>query len=165
MESDALTLVSGLYNKESFENLRTCIDSAENYYQNSFHFNLERNASDRTHSIDWLLSNPKKQHFQNKFTPESEDLCQSCLLSPKICMALMGICAKIELHPNANKAKVDNWRFLIDKCERAILEYRNFIVRNKMSNMDWESYLSTEDPETAVVVFDYAMNFLPQKHR
>ena len=168
MEGDAKTLASGFYNKTTFENLRCCIDSAETYFQNTFQFSLEKSSNVRSHCTDWLVSDPKQKHFQNQIessAAESSELCEFCLLTPKISMALMGICSKIELHPKANKMRIDQWRYQINKCERAILEYRNYIIRNKVSNIDWENYLSTDEPETAVVTFDYAMNFLPQKFR
>ena len=167
MEGDATTLASGFYNKTTFENLRSCIESAETYYQNTFQFNLEKSSNIRSHSTDWLVSDPKQKNFQNEIqsNTESSELCDFCLLTPKICMALMGICSKIELHPKANKMRIDQWRYQINKSERAILEYRNYIIRNKVSNLDWENYLTTDEPETAVVTFDYAMNFLPQKCR
>ena len=166
MKPDALTLVTHQYSESAFTNLSDCIDSARKYFENNFVFNLEKQSSVRSHCMDWLTADPQKRQLQNECIGIYNDTCQHCLLVPKVAMAMNAICSNIEKDPKGvNPMKIQNWRYKLNKAELSILEYRNHLLRNKASNLDWENYLSIESPDTAVVTHDFAMNHLPQKFR
>ena len=167
MKPDALSSFPTDYSESSFTNLRECITAGLQYYQSSYVFNLQKHSPIPTHCIDWLTSDPKEKKFQNPCHIAHDASCEDCDRMPKVCMALMSLASKIgnQSADDATKVKVEKWQHVIDECEKAILEYRNFLVRNKQSDNDWNAYLSTDTPENATVTFDFAMNHLPKKAR
>ena len=166
IKPDALAIAPRDYNESTFTNLRDCINSGLQYYQNNYVFNLQKHSEIPTHCIDWLTSDPKDSKFQNQCPGDHVKNCHFCEIVPKVCMALMSMVSKIgDKLDDSNRVKVEKWRHVINQSEKAIIEYRNFIVRNKQSNNDWDTYLSTEKPEEALATFDFAMNHLPEKAR
>ena len=93
------------------------------------------------------------------------DSCDFCDLPAKLTMILMAICTKVETKNMISGHVIEQWRYTINEAQLAIKEWRNFILRNKVSNIDWNSYLSTDTPEHAVLIIDFAMNHLPEKPR
>ena len=162
VKADAMQF--GMLTSDQVTNIQYCLDSALQYYQNNYSFNLEIDSKIKTHSMNWLLSDPTVKDFQNTCEEEFSGTCEFCELVPKISMALMGICKKLQAEPLfTDKVKIEKWMYTINRSELAILQYRNFIIRNKMSDLDWNSYFSTEKPHSANVIFDFAMNHLPEK--
>ena len=166
MKPDALSLFPDQYSEATFTNIQESINAGLQYYQSTYVFNLQKHSPIPTHCIDWLTSDPKETKFQNQCSDGHTESCELCDLMPKVCMALTSMASKIEVKlDTTNHVKVEKWKHIIDQSEKAILEYRNFIVRNKQSDNDWDTYLSTENPEEAIVTFDFAMNHLPAKAR
>ena len=146
--------------------IQYCLEAALQYFQNNYVFNLSQDSSIKTHNLDWLLSDSKDPNFQNPCSQEFEGTCEFCDLVPTTCMQMMSVCEQLEQEALfTDKARIEKWRYTINQSELAIQEYRNFIVRNKMSDMDWNSRFSTERPQCANVIFDFAMNHLPEKPR
>ena len=156
----------GKLTEDQIGNIQYCLEAALQYFQNNYVFNLSHDSSIKTHNLNWLLSDSKDENFQNPCTQDFEGTCEFCDLVPTISMQLMSVCEQLEQDPLfSDKPRIEKWRYTINQSELAIQEYRNFIVRNKMSDMDWNSRFSTERPQCANVIFDFAMNHLPEKPR
>ena len=156
----------GLLSDNQCANIQFCLDTALQYYQQNYVFNLNTESCIKTHNLNWLTSDKSDKAFQNKCDQEFAGTCEFCNLTPIVCMQLMSLCQKLDNEPLfLDKIRIEKWKHAINQDELAILEYRNFIVRNKMSDIDWHSRFSTDTPHRANVIFDWAMNHLPEKPR
>ena len=157
MKPSALLLEK--YTEDILNNISDCISASAQYYQSNFVYNLDNETDVRTHNIDWLVSDSKNVKFQSYKDIDCSQTCSFCEMAPKICMVLSKLCSA--LASMVDSQQVEIWRYTINSSEKCILEYRNFIIRNKQSDIDWGRYLSIETPEAATLIIDFAMNKMP----
>lgn len=156
------------YTLDKIDHIKSGIKSAFKYYQSNYVFNLDNDSPIRTHNMDFLTSDSKNINLQNGSFENLSFYCKSCPncdLAPKLSMILNAMCLKIEEKKLADEHTIGGWKHIINTTEVSIKEWRNFLVRNKKSNLDWASYLSVEQLDHAVLTIDFAMNHLPEKPR
>ena len=156
------------YTVENLDNIKDGIKTSYQYLQSQYVFNLSKDSTIRSHNTHWLTSDPSNMDLQAGISEDHSsysDSCDFCDLPAKLTMILMAICTKVETKNMISGHVIEQWRYTINEAQLAIKEWRNFILRNKVSNIDWNSYLSTDTPEHAVLIIDFAMNHLPEKPR
>ena len=153
------------YDEARIAHILECIDKCYHYHKSNFVFNLARHSEIRSHCISFLCSDSSNKNFQTDCEEGChQKVCHMCHMPSELAMVLMGMKEKIEksMHvDNITKMNLAKWAYDIDQAEKAIKGWRNFMIRNKISNQEWSKKLTTESPESAIVVFDYAMKFEP----
>ena len=165
MRPDALELPEpDSYSEAQLDWIKLHLGISKQYYQSTYVFNLLTHSSVRSHCLNWLLGDPKDIDLQNACSEPGnhQDTCENCELIPKLFMILMAICRKIEQNNMHDTLRIQKWTKRILEAEEGVLHYRNFIIRNKVSELDWGSFLSTDEPEKAQVTYDFAMDHLPE---
>ena len=153
------------YESETLDWLREHFEISQRYYKNTFVFNLESHSSVSSHCQDWLTSEDGNIDLQNNCQDPNKhlDLCENCTLIPQLFTIMMGFCNLIEEKKMPNDLlQIQKWRNRINDAEKAVIEWRNFMVRNKVSEEDWELKLTTDNPNQAQATFDFAMDHIPE---
>ena len=164
MAHDVLAL--GIYNEGDIKWIKDHFLICQTYYQNTFPFNLENHSSVRSHCLEWGTSDPDNIDLQDSCTDSNKhlDSCKNCDLIREMFMIMMGFCEKVEQAQFRNDLlQIQKWKNRINDAEQSVKEWKNFIIRNKVSEDDWASRLTTERPEKAQATFDFAMDHLPQE--
>ena len=159
-------LAKGICDEDTLQWLENHFLSSLTYFQNTYPFNLQSHSSVRSHCLDWLTGDPDLVDLQNNCVDPNEhlDSCKHCLIVPQLFMIMMGFCNLIEQNKFRNDLlQIQKWRNRINDAHEAVREWQNFIIRNKVSEEDWASRLSTEHPEVAQATFDFAMDHLPEE--
>ena len=154
---------------EKINNLLESIDSCFQYHKSSYVFNIERHSNVKSHCLNFLCSDPKNPQFATSCAEDENesihgDSCDFCNMVPDICQTLMGLCEQLE-EASVDDMKIEEWKHDINDCERAIYKWRNFIARNKLNNQEWSKTLTTDKPEKATCIIDFAMKFEPMRAR
>ena len=164
MKQTALSLKPRIYGEEDIENIFECLENSFNYHKSTFVFNLTRDSYIKSHCINHLCSDPNVKAFQESCELEHNSRCDHCDSVPKLAQILMAMVENIE-PTMADKQKVAIWRYHIQRSERLIYNWRNFMVRNKISNQEWSRLLTKDNPKVGTGILDFAMKFEPMKHR
>ena len=158
-------------NSDTVNNLLSSIDTCYVYHKSNFVFNIETHSRVKSHCINYLCSDPKNQAYVNLCEDDPErnenvhdETCNYCQMFSDVCQSLIALCTKLE-EASIDDLKVEEWRYDINEAEKAIIRWRNFIIRNKINNQQWGKTLTTENSTLASVIFDFAMKFEPQKNR
>ena len=179
MESCAIDVLAGKpddaadekYDEAKIAHILECLDNCYKYHKSNFVFNIARHSEVRSHCISFLCSDSddKKRCFQSECEEGChQKSCPNCDMVSELCMVIMAMKEKIKRNlittDNTSKLNVAKWTYDINESEKAIHGWRNFMIRNKISNQEWSKQLTTDNPKSATAIFDYAMKFPPMSH-
>ena len=134
MEKEAIA--TGDYTEQSINHILECIDGCLKYHKYNFVFNVERNSKVKSHCISFLCSDPKKKAYQNTCPDDCHSQsCHYCDMVKELCMVVMAMANIIGEKRNVKKSTVIKWKYDVDEAEIAIHNWRNFIIRNKVSTL------------------------------
>ena len=164
MKPHALSLNPRIYGEDDIENIFENIENCYNYHRSTFVFNLSRDNNIKSHCINHLCSDPLQKDFQAMCDNDHNARCDHCDSVPKLAQIMLAMAEKIE-PMMADKQKVEIWRYHIQRSEKLIYNWRNFMVRNKVSNQEWSKLLTKDNPKVGTGILDFAMKYEPMKHR
>ena len=154
------------YKQESFDSLFESLRAAQKYYKSHYCFNLEPHSSVASHCLKHGLSDPEEDGFQEKCTEDHPEICENCQLIPNIVQCLEGVLKTLDDAKDLpDHLTFDEAQFLLHDSHLKIVSLVGHLMRNQMSNSEWEQKIHEKKPHVAFVTVDFAMKFIAKKFR
>ena len=157
---------TGNYTEEDFENLTDALAAAEKYYKSHFVLNLRKHSKIGSHCLSHALSDEKRDDFSSPCDEEHTDICENCMIVPDLIQVLEGVLQTLKDFDNfPENLSFEEAQFDLHDAHQRILNLKSHLMRNHVSQIQWESLIKEKNPKKAFMTMDWAMKGLPKKFR
>ena len=157
---------SGHYNQEDFDILTDCLAAAEKYLKSHYVYNLKLHSKVASHCLSHCLSDVKTKEFSHSCGEEHNEVCENCQLIPDIVQVLEGVLKTLkDSNHFPDQISFDEASFDLHDAHKKIWNLMSHLMRNHMSQKEWEDMLQEGKPHRALMTMDWAMKGLPKKFR
>ena len=156
----------GLPNEERI-NLKTCLSSSKTYLKTKYYDNLSFNDPVLSHCVSCSCSDPNdNKKFKADCEYKHQDIkCDNCELIYDTLDVLMIMMENYRVEGKLSEydAAVINKR--ITDSQNAIYLYQIHLIKVFTQENEWQRLMDKCDPEVVFYEGDWAMKFLPMRHR
>ena len=157
---------NGHYTSEQMENLMDCLSASERYLKNNFVYNLKVHSKIASHCLSHCLSDPEKKEFAVSCEGDHDETCSNCQLFPDIVQALEGLLKTLsDSNQMPEKLSYEEARYDLHNCHRKVVNVMKHLMRNQVSQSEWENLLHQKVSSRVFLTMDWAMKGLPKKYR
>ena len=154
------------YPKESFDSMLKSLKSASKYYKQHYVYNLQSHSRVASHCLAHGLSDPSQGEFQETCPEEHDERCENCEIIPNLVQCLEGVLKTLDdagdlpMHMTFDEAQYE-----LHDSHYKIVSLVGHLMRNQVSNSQWEKMLYEKKPHRVMLTVDFAMKLLAKKYR
>ena len=154
------------YQEEDFERLTDSLAAAEKYYKSHFTLNLRKHSRVASHCLSHGLSDDNKAEFSSPCDEDHTEICDNCMIVPDLIQVIEGIlqtlkdCDNFPEHLSFEEAQFD-----LHEAHQHIMNLKSHLMRNYVSQIEWETLIRERNPNRVFLTMDWAMKALPKRFR
>ena len=154
------------YPKESFDSMLKSLKSASKYYKQHYVYNLQSHSRVASHCLAHGLSDPSQGEFQETCPEEHDERCENCEIIPNLVQCLEGVLKTLDDAGDLPmQMTYDEAQYELHDSHYKIVSLVGHLMRNQVSNSQWEKMLYEKKPHRVMLTVDFAMKLLAKKYR